>query len=161
MNYSAIIGIDPGYSNGGIACITSGGMYAKPMPKTDKGLWDMLNKIKCRFPDVYAFVEHQHPFPGISSHATWVTAYNYSSIIMAFTGNGIEYNIVTATEWKRLLGIRKRDKEESKTDFKNRLKEAAIELYPELYARGDITLKTSDAILIAAYGQKVLTEKLF
>lgn len=89
---------------------------------------------------------------------------SYMSLRMALTASGIRYRLVKARVWQAGLSIPPRRKggkkklsptvqlAESRTDWKGRLKRVAEELFPKL----KITLATSDALLIAEYGRRLL-----
>jgi hypothetical protein len=72
----------------------------------------------------------------------------YGALRMALTALEIKYEEVPPQKWQKELGIVTRNKErESHTQFKNRLKAKAQQLFPTM----DVTLKTCDALLIAEF----------
>ena len=66
---------------------------------------------------------------------------------MALTAAGIPFEEVTPVVWQRGLGIPVRKKDESRSQFKGRLKAKAQQLFPQV----KVTLKTADALLISEY----------
>ncbi len=145
------IGIDPGLS-GGLATISSTGrVQAQSMPRTNFELLDLV-KLWTEPYDVRAVVELVTGYigkggPGHPGASMFNFGRGYGGILMALDALEIEHKEVTATKWQSFLGIEKRRRGESKTDWKNRLKDTAKQLFPSQ----KVTLATSDALLIAEY----------
>jgi hypothetical protein len=150
------VGIDPG-ANGGFAIWCPDAV--PPYLVTESMQEDITNLYKwmkmylgsytIRFnvslEQVSGFIGHEHPGSRMFNFGM-----NYGSILMALTALGIQYTLVTPQKWQKELGIHPRYKKvESKEDFKRRLKELALKLFPNF--SDQITLKTCDAVLLAYY----------
>jgi hypothetical protein len=155
----AFIGVDPGRS-GGMACIMGGKLLA--VSKTPDSEDDVLETMRilagfglegggCR-----AVIELVQGYIG-RGVTTGTQMFNfgrsYGTLRMALVACGFrEGETFVATQphqWQKTIGIKKRDEEESRTEFKNRLKAKAIDLFPMNATH--ITLSTCDAVLIAEY----------
>ncbi|MFA5376297.1 MAG: hypothetical protein WC455_11185 [Dehalococcoidia bacterium] len=156
--HHTFIGVDPGKS-GGIAILRS----YKPtvekyhMPATEADLLDTLDvitSVEDALVDetVMAVVELISPSIYGTSKSSNAKLYgNYMSIRMALTALRIPFTAVTAQKWHKSLGIPPRKKTETQTQWKNRLKAKAQQLFPQ----ETVTLATADALLIACYCKKV------
>lgn len=156
------IGVDPGES-GGIACIhKQQENYGKitteirlyPMPDTEL---DRLNVLggdehgnNCD-PNVQGIIEHVHSFPGQGVASSFKFGANYGGLRMALAASEIPFEVVQPRVWQKGLGIKPRAKDESKPNFKKRLRAHCQRLYPKVQG---ITLKTADALLMATYLQR-------
>ena len=149
-----IIGIDPG-EKGGIAVIyenTDGQITTFKMPSTFPDIFKLLNFIKstsrqgiiCYLEDVGKGI------PGQSSKATATFARHNGHLEMALYALGIGTEKVTPQKWQKFYSNQVGNTSGlSKEDKKRKFKELAQRLYP----MEDITLYTSDAVLIAHYGK--------
>lgn len=149
-NDKLYIGIDPGAS-GGIAYLHRGLMTAVPMPETER---DLFNCIHALSPgrNATAIIEQIGPaFPKISKSSMSKLYGNYLVLRMTLIGNKIPFEAKLPRVWQRAMGIAPKKKTETKTQWKNRLKARAQELFPEL----KVTLPTADAILIAEYCRRL------
>lgn len=138
------IGIDPGGS-GGIAVINENGelLIAKAMPDTPT---DILRSLDDYLIDSFCCLERVHGMPGMGGASMFTFGKNFGYCQMALIANKIPYDDPTPQKWMKEYQL-KRAKTESKTEWKNRLKAMAQQLYPNT----KVTLSTSDAILIATY----------
>ena len=153
-----IIGIDPG-SAGGIAVIDAADGHVcqvDNMPSTDAfaDIYEYLAAIAddakcCILEDV------GHGMPGQSSSATAKFARHNGHLEMALYALKIKTVKVTPQKWQKVYQLGK-SSQYSKTEWKNRLKAKAQQLFPELGKK--VTLKTADALLLARYGWQM---KLF
>ena len=150
------IGIDPGGS-GGIAIISDDGkLFASyKMPETPLDIYDLFagyNPLNSKEIKIYvsACLERVHGMPGMSGAAMFSFGNNYGHLQMALLANRIPFEDHTPQKWMKYYQL-KRAKTESKTEWKNRLKEKAQQLYPD----HKVTLAISDAILIAHYWYKI------
>lgn len=148
------IGVDPGTS-GGIAAISK--EYAPvelvKMPATETDIVDWFlqrtTTYQCR-----AYIELVGGFMGeggknkASAHTMFKFGQNYGVLRAAMICAGIPFKTVPPRIWQKGVGVTGRKKTEFKSQFKNRLKSRAQELFPGI----KITLNTSDALLIAYYG---------
>jgi len=146
-----VIGIDPGLS-GGIAVLEPDGsvVEAVKMPGT---MMDIYNFLKGYSGSGYVCYMEQvgHGMPGQSSKATATFARHCGHLDMALLALGIATNTVTPNKWEKSYQLG-RSKEYSKTEWKNRLKAKAQQMFPSIGKK--ITLSTCDALLLAEYGRK-------
>ena len=144
-----IAAIDPG-KNGGIAWIRPGGKpCCVPMPETEGDLIARLKQIAP--PDDYDAVFYledlvKHMGAGVPASTMAVYASNWGFLKGAIQHSGSPLHLVNPRTWAKSLGLGVA-KGLSKTEWKNKLKARAQQLYPHL----EITLKTSDALLLLEY----------
>lgn len=146
-----IIGLDPG-EKGGIAVLDKEGdvVEVSKMPIT---MLDILSFLR-NYPsdECVAYLENVgHGMPGQSSAATARFARHNGHLEMALLAVGIKTNMVTPPKWEKSYQLGK-SSDYSKTEWKNRLKSKAQQLFPNLGKK--LTLATCDAILLAEYGRK-------
>lgn len=149
----AYLGIDPGQS-GGLAIITPtrfGANIAKAvsMPQTERDIWNWFAAVANAFSsgNAKALIEKVHAMPKQGISGTFKFGAGYGGLRMALIGTDIPFEDETPQTWQRGLGIRKKKKTETDTQWKNHLRSKAQQLFPGL----EITLKTADALLIAEY----------
>lgn len=145
-----VIGIDPG-KNGGIAVVDCTGAIVDvvKMPETMQDLLDYLRDLAS--PDAVCYMESVgFGMPGQSSSATAKFARHCGHLEMALLALGIPVVTVTPNKWEKSFQLGKSG-EYTKTEWKNRLKGKAQQLFPSLGRR--ITLCTCDALLLARYGR--------
>lgn len=140
------IGIDPGRS-GGIASISSNGvinLISMPDEFDALAILKSMSTGKCT-----AAIEKVQGYAGSPTVGSQMFnfGWNYGSLRMASHAAGIPFEDVMPSVWMRSSGIPPRGKTETKTQFKNRIKAKAQQLYPN----EKITLKTCDALLLATY----------
>ena len=143
------MGIDPG-ANGGIAVMDEAHRVLKvmAMPDTPMDILDALGEY--RGGEAIAYLEDVgHGLPGQSSKATATFARHCGHLEMALLALGIRTVKVVPNRWMKMYQLG-RSGDYSKTEWKNRLKAKAQELFPDLGKK--VTLKTSDALLICLYG---------
>lgn len=148
--YYYYIGIDPG-KQGGIAILQNNELInAIPMPLTDKDILEFLD-VEFGMDDQKSAVIEKvggyvagNPAPG---SAMFNFGRGYGALCMALIALEIPFEEVPPRQWQKALGISPRKKTESKTQWKNRLKQKAQQLYPNI----GITLSTCDALLIATF----------
>lgn len=161
------IGIDPGASGGiGVLCGASAAAY--PMPRTEKAIWEFFSRIiDVGAENTIAVIEQVSGFQG-SPHpgsAMFHFGDNYGAVKMACVGHGLTISKegvgpgilypVTPQVWQANLRIDPRRKGESDQDWKNRLKWNAEQHLPRnRHPSLRITLRVSDALLIALYGRR-------
>lgn len=138
------IGIDPGAS-GGIAVLGYRTLLLS-MPKTERDLFDALEDVKygsvCIVEKVWGHTGQNQP-----GSAMFNFGKGYGAVLMALTALGIPFEEVVPRTWQKSLSIPPRKKTETKTQWKNRLKAKAQQLFPNV----KVTLATCDALLIAEY----------
>lgn len=143
------VGVDPGVS-GGLALLSDGGeVHAVAMPATERDLWDWFYEL----PDaeMVAVLEQVGGFikgaPAFVGNSMFKFGTSYGLLRMALTAADVPFETATPQKWQKALGIPTRRKTESPTQWKNRLKARAQQLFPKV----KVTLATSDALLIAEY----------
>lgn len=151
------IGIDPGAS-GGIAVIHGDGeLQTWPMPATEKDVWECLKKYAYLLghdtpqPWAFAVVEWIHPaIQGIGKSPMSKLYGNYMMLRGMLTAAEIPYEVVQPRKWQKEMGIAVRGKTEGRTQWKQRLRQRAQQLFPA----ANVTLAVADAILIAEYNRR-------
>ena len=144
MENRVFIGIDPGIK-GGIAVIYNDVYYVQPTPTTVAGMADGLITLKHKGPNLamYTAIELVHSFPGQGVASTFKFGMNYGEWLGILATLKIPYIQVTPHKWMKHYGAMPKDKK----DRKNHIKHLAQQRFPDV----DITLATSDAMLIANY----------
>ena len=144
MSYSDdstfLLAIDPG---------ANGGWVYKGGPVIFCGKNSELPQLTVNRETV-VIVERVPPFVGkyIPSSAAFKLGYSYGNIVGRFSG--YKTHLVTPQVWQAFLGIGTKG-EQTTTQWKNKLKDEAIKLFPD---QQRITLATSDAYLILHYAIK-------
>lgn len=143
------IGIDPG-KNGGIAIMREDGevLCVEKMPPTPHDLLSFLEEFKN---DCICILERVGGMPGNGGSAMFNFGKGYGHIQMALIALGIPCEEVTPNKWEKSFQLGSCGKY-SKTEWKNRLKSKAQQLFPKLGKK--ITLATCDALLICEYGRR-------
>ncbi len=158
-----VLGIDPGV-NGGLSVLSDGEVKCVKMPATDGDVLEKLAdwRVSCLGGEMYAVIEQQTPrptflfdkvpkkFKGTILKSTCLLYGHYRMLQGLLTASGIPFEEATPQKWQKALGIRKREKGETDTKWKNHLKSIAQRLYPKL----KITLATSDAVLLMEYARR-------
>jgi len=150
------IGIDPGMA-GGIAVLDDSGVVdISVMPATPADILEHLREFagmaEVENMEISAWMEDVgRGMPGQSSSATAKFARHCGHLEMALLAAEIPVVTVTPQKWERSYQLG-RSSEYSKTEWKNRLKAKAQQLFPKNTKQ--ITLKTADALLIAEYGRR-------
>lgn len=145
----AIGGIDPGKS-GGVAFIESETQYSSSkMPATERDIADLILSMKTAGV-AKVFIEKVHSMPGQGVKSMFTFGQNYGLLRGILIAHQISFDEVTPRVWQKALGISSKAKTETSSQFKNRLKGKAQQLFPAL----KITLSNCDAILIAEYGRR-------
>ena len=151
-----IVGIDPG-TNGGIAVLDMDGnvISVTKMPETMQDILEYLRKyaggeqLFMRADGVCYLEKVGFGMPGQSSKATATFARHCGHLEMALLALGIKTNEITPQKWQKHYQLGK-SSDYSKTEWKNKLKSQAQQLFP----REKVTLAIADALLIAEYGRK-------
>jgi hypothetical protein len=163
------LGLDPGV-NGGIAILRHGreqtprwtnfrSVVLFSMPEVSEDIWNILerelppkeeraSKVVAALEKVGGYVGHEQP----ASRAFTFGA-SYGELRAFLIAGAIPRWEPTPQRWQRKLGIPGKKKNETKVQWKNRLRGEALKLFP-----GEkITLKTADALLLAVYAQQLCT----
>jgi len=155
------IGIDPGSVSGCIAIIyldDSGNIKGTDTIEFAKHTtmeWydklegcirgDFLKEFKTP-PDCFAVLEKVHGMPGMGVRSISVFMKNVGHIEMALLALRIPFKEVTPQAWMKHYNLKKK-KEESKPDWKRRLRERLQRMMPEFKVNNN----NADAMLIARY----------
>lgn len=159
------LGVDPGLG-GGIALNCDGTLYVWKMPETDDDLVNLFEDIQISYGIDFCVLEEVSARPtyvggpGGSSVPvqgvvqTWNFAENYGLIRGVLAAMKIKRQRVRPQAWQKALGIppRRKDPRETQTEWKNRLKAKAQELFPGV----KITLAVSDAALISEVARRMM-----
>lgn len=167
------VGIDPGW--GGAIAVICGDVTVTPIPENEYDLFQVIHDL-INFGDVYrsrpkVILEKVGGFIGTrpgggahrnlaSGHTMFKFGWCYGAIRMALAATHTidedkDVVHVTPQVWQKAIGVACKTKGESQNSFKNRLKDRAIELFPDV----KVTLKNADALLLAHYC-KMLNEEL-
>lgn len=141
------IGIDPG-TNGGIAVLDDSGavIFLRKMPETPQDLIDALRRFS---DDSCCTLEKVGGMPGNGGMAMFNFGKGYGHLEMALLSLKIPTETVTPQKWEKTYQLGS-SRDVKKTEWKNRLKAKAQQLFP-----GErITLAVCDALLIAEYGRR-------
>jgi hypothetical protein len=160
VRYAPIfIGVDPGKA-GGLAAIyprdEGRSIRVIKMPVTDQDILEWLRStvegIEC-----FAYLEKVSGYTGEGQPGSSAFKFgdNYGALRMALTACEVPFELITPQKWQKGLTIppKKKAKKgrktggESKTQWKNRLKAKAQQLFPGV----EVTLAVADALLIAEY----------
>jgi len=150
------LGIDPGSSSGCIAYIAvddNGNVnftHTTEFSKmTTKEWYFELNQLT-QGEDCFAVLEKVHGFPGMSVKAVSSFMVNVGHIEMALLALDIPFKEITPQSWMKFYGL-KREKDESKPEWKRRLREHLQRIMPEFKVAND----TADAMLLAHYAKGI------
>lgn len=146
MNYKNIIAIDPGKS-GGIVIYRKGQSrpFIRNMPETPKQL---LNTLKAFRKDSYCFLEKVGGMPKMGGSSMFNFGQGYGHVEMALLALEIPVETITPQKWQKEFQVGTKSKCASTTEWKNKLKAKAQQLYPS----ENIMLWNADALLILHYG---------
>lgn len=141
------IGIDPG-SNGGIAVLDDSGavIFLRKMPETPQDLIDTLRHFA---DDSCCTLEKVGGMPGNGGMAMFNFGKGYGHLEMALLALKIPTETVTPQKWEKTYQLGT-SRGVGKTEWKNRLKAKAQQLFPDQ----KLTLAVCDALLIAEYGRR-------
>ena len=144
------LGIDPGSSSGCIACLTphNGDVIKATIEFSKYTTQEWYSELKdlsleC---DCVAVLEKVHGMPGMNVVAISSFMKNVGHIEMALLALNIPFAEVTPQAWMKYYNLKK-DKGESKTDWKRRLREHLQRIMPDF----KVTNNNADAMLLANY----------
>lgn len=143
------IGVDPG-KHGGIAVLDESGAVIDvvKMPETPQDLLGFLSQYK---ENSVCTLERVGGMPGNGGSAMFNFGKGYGHLQMALIALEIPTEDVTPNKWEKMYQLGSSGKF-GKTEWKNKLKAKAQQLFPSLGKK--ITLATCDALLIAEYGRR-------
>lgn len=143
------MGIDPG-KGGAITVVNEDrevvALYK--MPEDSSELLDIFEKHKNVS---FAVLERVHGMPGMGGVSMFTFGKNYGHIEMALLAKKIPFETVTPQKWMKEFQMTKKKFGETKTQWKNRLKARAVQLFPKV----KVTLAYADALLIAEYCKRI------
>lgn len=149
-----IIAIDPG-ENGGIAIYSTELSSVTDVIKMPSTPQDVLSYLTVNKEKAICYLEKVGGMPGQSGSAMFNFGKGYGHLEMALLALQIPTVTITPQSWQKALQLGTRGKEMSKTEWKNKLKAKAQQLFPYIKK---ITLAISDALLICEYAR--IKEKL-
>ena len=148
-----IIAIDPG-KNGGIAIYSIDNNCLIEISKMPDTPLDILNLLSMYSQNSICYLEKVGGIPGQGGASSMFNfGKGFGHLEMALLCRKISTVEVTPQKWQKALQLGVKGKK-SNTDWKNKLKAKAQQLFPYV---GKITLATSDALLILEYAR--ITEK--
>lgn len=179
MALTTYIGIDPG-ATGGIAILCGSAVQVHTMPHSEQSIYDLIRthtsppgRCCAAIEQVSGFIGEAHPGSAMFSFGQ-----NYGFLRACLIACGLtpnkgdptlgtfisvlpqrwQHDITVPTPTGRIIP---RSKGEPKTEWKNRLKWNAQQLFPtKRYPRLSITLRTADALLIVTYLKQQYTTLL-
>jgi hypothetical protein len=158
MKPKAYIGIDPGASGSCVLISETGTTKEIRFSKvTDKEVWRFLEDASYEY-ECFCTIEQVGAMPGQGVTSMFTFGMNVGKMHGLLIASGIPFEQKVPRSWQKALGITPRFKpkkgesgtEESKPDFKKRLKQKAEQLFPNQ----KITLDTADGYLIAEYTKR-------
>ena len=158
------LGIDPGV-HGGWALNMDGKLLVWKMPQTDDDLVSLMEDILISYGIDFCVCEEVGARPlymtdpvgqsfqvqGVTS--TWTFAQSYGTLRGVLAALKIKRQFIWPKAWQKLLGIpgRRKDPKESQTEWKNRLRAKAQELFPGV----KIILDVADAALLSEVARRI------
>lgn len=161
-NIDCVIGIDPG-SNGAITVwAANGGVKVYRMPKNgDSFVKEVKNIMTAETQDrvAVAFLEKIQTFSADREGGKFFNLdklkENYTTMRVLLEDIGVPFALVHPMKWQSAMSLRGA-KDEDKRDRKNRYKRVAARMFPSV----KVTLWNADALLILAFGRKMLQENM-
>lgn len=146
------IGIDPGNS-GCISVLDDSLISCCRLDKSDRDVSEFLAAHRQGF----AYLERVHSMPGQGVSSSFKFGDNYGFLRGLLVAHGLAFDFVQPVKWQAALGCaRPKGCKESQTEHKNRTKNRAEQLFPEV----KITHANADSLLIALYGFRLRTGTL-
>ena len=147
------LGIDPGSASGciGIISLIDGKELKSTIEfnkYTTKEWFNELSEFSKEYP-CFAVLEKVHGMPGMNVSAVSSFMKNVGHIEMALIALDIPFIEVTPQSWMKYYNL-KREKDESKPDWKRRLREHLQRIMPDF----KVTNNTADAMLLAYFAYK-------
>lgn len=146
-----IIGIDPGAS-GAIAVISSYSIETFNLSNTESDIADFLYKVIGEVEDsnIFCIIEKVWAFPGQGVSSSFKFGVSYGFMRGMLIALSIPFEETIPRTWQKEFVVPRNKKNESKTQFKNRLKSKAQQLFPNI----KVTLANADALLIAEFARR-------
>ena len=146
------IGIDPGSSSGCIAIIETDNESIinintfRIIDQTERELYQILYFHKDA---TKAFIERVSSMPGQGVSSSFTFGQNYGFLRACLIGCQISFENPVPTVWMKYYNM-KRDKAETKDQWKKRLRQLAQQIFPKF----KVDKFNADALLIANYCKK-------
>ena len=140
------LGIDPGKS--GAICCTDSNRIGDIITTTDLNyaeIWRSLTEY-IQGSSCVACIEAVNAMPGQGVSSTFKFGESFGALLMLLAAAGVSFTRVRPASWCSEFGL-KRDSSETQSEWKNRHKVLAQELFPDV----KITHATADALLISEY----------
>ena len=152
MKYDCFIGIDPG-KNGGIAIIDYTGLRTFKMPASIRMMVEILETEAKSHSDCLVLIERVGMYrtdPGKGGKVFNIAKMieNFTECRSALKMAGMNFKLVESRKWQGYLRLN--NKTDSQTQRKNRFKDFAQSMFPNV----KITLATSDATCLAIFAYK-------
>lgn len=145
MENKLYIGLDLG-ANGGVVILTSDGTV-KEVFKNPNTVSDWIEKLeKYKTEHCFCITERVHSMPKNGGKANFTFGFTCGVALSLLEVNQIPFQEVTPQTWIKTY-MMKKEKTETSTQWKNRLKNKAKQLFP----KENITLWNADAFLIAEF----------
>jgi hypothetical protein len=149
----AYIGIDPGAQGCIVALVENEQPRILRFGKaTEKEIWEFFNDLSFSF-ECKCIMELVGAMPGQGVASMFSFGDSVGFIRGLLTAAGIPFEKKVPRTWQKALGITPRETgkngatEESKTDFKKRVREKAEQIFPQVKMTNDV----ADALLIAEF----------
>lgn len=145
------IGVDPGKTGAIATYIPIKDLILTQMPKNVYDLRDYIASIKLmanEHDEIEAFLENVHAMPGQGVTSMFTFGRGFGQIEAVFACLNIPFTLVTPQKWQKHFSLPKRKDFASKTTWKARLREAALNRWP----LAKIGREDGDAVLILTYG---------
>lgn len=153
------IGIDPGASGGFAVLDDDGRAWACPMPKTYRGIRQVLDRLtESRTRRVEAVLENVWSSPGWGHAGAFSFGQNFGALQGMLECYDIEPTLVVPVKWQNVMQCRtpKARREELGHTDKNINKALAEQLFPGF----EVTHAIADALLLAAYCRNLYGSQL-
>ncbi len=137
------IGVDIGKS-GGLVALNLEGVVIECI-KTPESPIDVFKFFERHSDAKFCVIEKVHAMPGQGVTSMFSFGKTAGHIEMALLGNRIPFEEIHPTKWQKFFSLGTSNS--NKTEWKNKLKNFAIKLFP----KEKVTLYNADALLIAEY----------
>jgi hypothetical protein len=151
------IGCDPGQAGGFV--VIDQDMKVIDVFKTPEDRNSFVEKmqgIKNLPGQIFLMKERVHSMPGNGAKSNFTFGYNIGILEASLSFAKIPYQDITPQTWMKSYML-KREKDEPGTQWKNRLKQRAQEIFPD----HKVTLWSADAFLIAEYCRRTMSGRVF
>lgn len=146
------MGIDPGKKGGVVviegSCVTTYSLTGL----TEQQTWACFDRyaVRSEGKDTFAVIEKVSAFPKMGVVQSFAFGVSYGFLRGCLVAAGIPFEEVRPQVWQKGLRIPGREKSETPAQWKQRLRQKALQLFPHL----SLTLATADAVLLAEYARR-------